>query len=196
MFVYTGSGQKESVYRKPMKAKDEMGGTTGPYGEAFGRLYEQFLPGVFQYVSYRVGDKNAAEDVTSDIFSKALTKFDRFDPRKAAFSTWIFSIARNTVIDYYRSRGRTLNFGEETDPITAASTDSTEEELSREEERQKLRQCISQLKPNEQELISLKFSSELNNREIARLTGLSESNVGVILCRAVRKLRDRFGEWQ
>jgi RNA polymerase sigma-70 factor, ECF subfamily len=187
------------VKRKPnqkMNAKENADGTNTTISDSFGRLYEQFLPRIFQYVSYRIGDRNTSEDITSDIFSKALTKFDKFDARKAAFSTWIFSIARNTLIDYYRSNSRAFKLQEDNDAETDPSPVSTEEEVSRTEEIQKLHQCILKLKPSEQELISLKFSSEFTNREIARLTGLSESNVGVILCRAVRKLRDEFGEWQ
>jgi len=65
--------------------------------ELFGHLYEQYLPRIFQYVSYRVGDRTTAEDLTSDIFNKALTNFTKYDSRKAAFSTWVFSIARNTL---------------------------------------------------------------------------------------------------
>ena len=164
--------------------------------ELFGRLYEQYLPRIFQYVSYRVGDRTTAEDLTSDIFNKALTNFTRYDSRKASFSTWIFSIARNTLIDYYRGRSREQKLQEEADLGVLPFSTSPEEEASRSEEVHKLRDCLSLLNPNEQELISLKFSSEMTNREISQITGLSESNVGTILCRAVRKLRDSFLEWQ
>ena len=164
--------------------------------ELFGRLYEQYLPRIFQYVSYRVGDRTTAEDLTSDIFNKALTSFAKYDSGKAAFSTWIFSIAHNTLIDYYRGRSRKQKLQEEAEPNLLASSISPEEELAHTEEIRKLRECFSLLKSKEQELISLKFSGEMTNREISQVTGLSESNVGTILCRALRKLRDSFLEWQ
>ena len=164
--------------------------------ELFGHLYEQYLPRIFQYVNYRVGDRTTAEDLTSDIFNKALTNFVKYDSGKAAFSTWIFSIARNALIDYYRRRSREQRLRKETESKAVAFSTSPEEEASRSEEIRKLKDCLSQLNPNEQELISLKFSSEMTNREISQVTGLSESNVGTILCRAVRKLRDEFTEWQ
>lgn len=93
-----------------MEAEDNIATSaiSGSAAEVFGRLCEQYLSKVFQYVNYRVGDRTAAEDLTSDIFSKALTNFAKYDSGKAAFSTWIFSIARNTVIDYYRGRSITL----------------------------------------------------------------------------------------
>ena len=168
----------------------------GSTAELFGNLYEQYLPRVFQYVNYRVGDVTVAEDLTSDIFNKALTSFTKYDSEKAAFSTWIFSIARNTIIDYYRRRGREKKLQGEALPKDMVFSKSTEEEASRSEEIHKLHECLGRLNPNERELISLKFSSEMTNREISRITGLSESNVGTILCRAVRKLRDEFSGWQ
>jgi len=164
--------------------------------ELFGSLYEQYLPRVFQYVNYRVGDVTIAEDLTSDIFNKALTRFATYNSGKATFSTWIFSIARNTIIDYYRRRDREKKIQEKVQPEDISFSKSVEEEASRSEEIRKLYECLARLSPNEQELISLKFSSEMTNREISRITGLSESNVGTIICRAVRKLRDEFSGWQ
>ena len=69
--------------------------------EAFAQLYDQYLPKVFRYMSYRIVDTHMAEDLTSTVFEKALTKFKTYDSEKAGFSTWIFSIARNTLIDHY-----------------------------------------------------------------------------------------------
>jgi RNA polymerase sigma-70 factor (TIGR02952 family) len=176
--------------------KDISAGISDSDADAFGRLYEEYLQMIFRYVSYRVGDRTTAEDLTSDIFSKALAGFSRFDAEKASFSTWIYSIARNTVIDYYRKRDKEQKLQSKVKTETSAIEESPEEEVSRSEEISKLKECISRLSPTEQELISLKFSGEMTNREIARLTGLSESNVGTILFRAVRKLRDEFAEWQ
>ena len=70
--------------------------------EAYAVLYEQYMPKVYRYISFRITDENMAQDLTSVVFEKALTKFSAFNPQKASFSTWIFTIARNTVIDHYR----------------------------------------------------------------------------------------------
>ena len=163
--------------------------------EEFGRLYEQYLPGVYRYVLYRVGDRENAEDLTEDIFQKALSGYARYDSRKASFSTWLFSIARNTVIDYYRRHAREAKLSREIETDIPANTGSPEDDAARTEDLGKLKECLLKLNPNEQEIISLKFSGSMTNRDIARLTGLSESNVGTILCRALRKLRDDFAGW-
>ena len=164
--------------------------------ELFGQLYEQYLPKVFQYVSYRIGNRSEVEELTSIIFEKALTKFRSYDSRKASFSTWIFSIAHHTIIDYYRRSSREQKYKAEVSSRSIEFAAPPEDEVTRLEEVQKLRECLSLLNHNEQELISLKFSGDMTNREIARITGLSESNVGTILCRAIRKLRDEFARWQ
>ena len=177
---------------------DNVQGTVGntvSSAEEFGRLYEIYLPKIYQYTRYRVSDKEAVEDLTSDTFNKALDGFKRYDSEKASFSTWIFSIARNTIIDYYRKHAKESKIRRDTEPDILFSSDSPEEKLSRSEEIARLRECIVKLNDNEQVLISLKFSSTMTNREIARITGLSESNVGTILCRAIRKLRDDFSGW-
>ena len=70
--------------------------------EAYAVLYEQYMPKVYRYISFRIRDENMAQDLTSIVFEKALTKFNAFNPQKGSFSTWIFTIARNTVIDHYR----------------------------------------------------------------------------------------------
>ena len=163
--------------------------------EEFGRLYEIYMPKIYRYTRYRISDKEVAEDLTSDVFNKALDGFKRYNSYKASFSTWIFSIARNTIIDYYRKHAKEPRIMRDTDPEISSTSDSPINELTKTEEIARLRECIVKLNENEQELISLKFSGGITNREIARITGLSESNVGTILCRAIRKLRDDFAGW-
>lgn len=162
--------------------------------ETFAELYEEYLPKVFRYVQYRVSNIELTEDLTSTVFEKALTNFSRYSKDRAKFSTWLFSIARNVVIDHYRVQGRRGTVSLEEAADISSDGLSPDEELDRKEELTKLRVSLSGLSSEEQEIISLKFGSELNNRQIARMLGLSESNVGTKLYRAVRKLRDSFQE--
>lgn len=179
-------------------AMNQMGATrqVAGAGESFAELYEEHLPKVFRYMQYRVNDIQLAEDLTSATFEKALVNFARYSRDRAAFSTWLFSIARNTVIDHYRVKAR-----EHTAPLEAAaqvsSREPSPEQLAvRKEEIGRLSLCLAGLSADEQEIVHLKFGGELNNRQIARLLGISESNVGTKLYRAVRKLRDCFKGWQ
>ncbi len=163
-------------------------------GEIFAELYEQYLPKVFRYIQYRVNSMQLTEDLTSTTFEKALVNFSRYSSDKAKFSTWIFSIARNVVIDHYRASQRKQTAPLEEASEVASKDSSPEEELFQGEELARLQGYLAQLQQDEQEIIRLKFVAELNNRQIAKMLGLSESNVGTRLYRAVRKLRDSFQE--
>ena len=162
--------------------------------DTFARLYDEYLDKVYRYIQYRVKNMQLAEDLTSTVFEKALVNFGRFSNDRASFSTWIFSIARNVVIDHYRvtSKKQTVPLEE----LTAQSSgeQSPEEQLETKDERERLNLCLAELSEEEREIVQLKFGVELNNRQIGKMLGLSESNVGTKLYRAIRKLRDSFQE--
>ena len=162
--------------------------------EIFARLYDEYLDKVYRYIQYRVNNMQLAEDLTSTVFEKALVNFDKFSNDRASFSTWIFSIARNVVIDHYRvsSKRQTIPLEELADQ--SSGEQSPEEQVERKDERERLNLCLAGLSDEEREIIQLKFGAELNNRVISKMLGLSESNVGTKLYRAVRKLRDSFQE--
>ena len=177
-------------------AAQEGKGNIAPARETFAELYEEYLPRVFRYMSYRLNDTSVAEDLTASVFEKALDKFAVYRADKASFSTWLFTIARNTVIDHYRTSSKRQTVHLDKAAEMAETKSSPEEEFSRREERQRLTVCLAVLSTQEQDIVSFKFGSELTSRRIANMIGLSESNVGTILYRAVRKLRDCFGGWQ
>ena len=164
--------------------------------EAFAMLYELFMPRVYRYISFRISDENMAQDLTSIVFEKALTKFGGFNPQKASFSTWIFTIACNTVIDHYRVYKKHEDVVTNVETKTMAQYPSPEDEVIKAENTKRLRIFLSRLNKREQEAIILKYSNGMSNREIGEILNLTETNVGSILCRTIRKLRDSFVEWQ
>jgi RNA polymerase sigma factor (sigma-70 family) len=162
--------------------------------EVFAELYDEFMPKVFRYISFKVNDQQITEDLTSTVFEKALVSFDKYSSDKGAFSTWIFSITRNTLIDYYRTNKMKIQVSLD-EAIEAPSREpSPQDEVEKKAEQECLRGCLSRLPEDDQELIRLKFAGEFSNRQIAKILGLSESNVGVRLFRAVKKLREDFNE--
>ncbi len=157
----------------------------------FAAFYDEFLPQVYRYVRYRVDDAATAEDLTATIFEKALRAWNK-RRKPGSVAPWIFRIARNTVISYYRRKGRRLQVPLD-DAEGEPSTDATPEESVLHAERRALIQdSIRTLSRREQHIIALKFSSGLTNRAIAPIVGTNEGNVAVILHRAVRKLRARM----
>ena len=148
--------------------------------------YREYLPRVYNFFRYRVGDASLSEDLTTDVFEKAWRGRARFRRDLGAFSTWLFTIARNAATDYFRRNGRDISLDavrEQADSI------SLEETAQRKQDFARLNSVLSQLPARQHELIALKYGAELTNREIARLTRLSESNVGTTLHRTVEKLR-------
>jgi RNA polymerase sigma factor (sigma-70 family) len=175
---------------KPENSVNKVARSTA---EIFAELYEQNLSKVLRYISYRVSDMDTAEDITSVVFEKALEKFNSFRVERASFTTWVLSIARNAVTDHYREIGKQQNFQQSSMRDFVTQTTSPDDEMVKAEEIHKLKSALSGLTAQEQEIIALKFGGEMTNREIAKALGLSDSNVGIIIYRTIRKLRDSFG---
>jgi RNA polymerase sigma-70 factor, ECF subfamily len=151
-------------------------------------LYAEQLPRVYNFFRYRVGDGPEAEDLTSVTFEKAWRARYRYRRDLGAFSTWLMTIARNVAIDSHR-RNRTRPHVplEEADGVSAGPT--PEEEAARRSDCARLSRLLAALPDRERELLALKYGAGLTNRAIARLTGLTASNVGTILHRTIRDLR-------
>lgn len=161
---------------------------------AFGELYDHFFARVFNYARYRCDDDLTADDLTAQIFERALTRLDQYTPQKGPFASWLFALARNVINDYWRRAQRhrwvSLDFLR-----SVASPDPDPEAwLVANQDERELLDALGGLEPRERDVLGLKFAARLTNRQIAKTTGLSESNVGVIIYRAVGKLREGLME--
>lgn len=149
----------------------------------------QFRPHIYKYLRYRGLEVEEANDVTSAVFERAFKKLASYDPERSAPNTWLFAIARNILKDYWQAAGKRHALPLEAVEEQPAFDPPPEEVVVRRETRRELIEALGSLDDRERDLIALKFSALITNREIASLTGLTESNVGVILFRAVLKLR-------
>lgn len=154
---------------------------------AFDRLYRSSRDAVYAYVAGLLRDSAAAEEVTAASFERAYRKRNRFDPRRGEPRAWLFGIARNAALDELRRRGRQAELTAE--PGDLESLD-TAEGAERGERRAAVAAALDRLEPAERELIALKFFAGLANAEIAQVLGISESNAGTKLHRAMNKLRE------
>ena len=153
------------------------------------RHYNELLPKVFRFFWFKVGDRSLSEDLAAATFEKAWKSRERFREDLGEFDGWVFGIARNVVSDHFRSQKPQENFDE---PCLASPSRQIENEVEKLDDFARLQQIVITLDSRERDLISYKYGAELTNRQIAHLTGLSESNVGVILFRAVEKLRSQW----
>ncbi len=152
-------------------------------------VYSGLLPRVYNYFRYRGIEDDVAEDLTALTFEKAWRKRESYRHDLAAFSTWVLRIAHNVAVDYFRAGAREFALA---DVDARCEQSSPEEQLVERDEVARLRKLLAQLPSREQELVALKYGSELTNRTIAQLTGLSETNVGTILHRVVNHLRKQW----
>jgi len=151
---------------------------------AFERLYRSSRDDVYAYVASLLRDAPAAEEVTAAAFERAYRKRNRFDPERGEPRAWLFGIARNAALDELRRRGRQAELAAE--PADVESFGAPEDH----ERRLAVSAALERLDPGERELIALKFFAGLANAEIAQVLGLSESNAGTKLHRAMTKLRE------
>ena len=152
-------------------------------------VFAEELPRVYNFLRYRLGNEVIAEDLTSRTFEKAWRQRHRYRRQVAKFSTWLLTIARNAAIDHRRTE-------RQHSPLEAAgdmpAAESPEEEAMTHSNFVRLSQLMAGLDDRERELLALKYGAGATNRAIADITGLSESNVGTILHRAVSALRAKW----
>ena len=160
--------------------------TTEPASERFDALYRSTASDVFAYALTLLRDRAAAEDVTAAAFERAYRRQATFDPARGSQRAWLFGIARNAALDELRRRKRTATM--ETEPV--ADAPGPDDEAERALRRAALRVALASLAPRDRELIALKFHAGLDNAEIAAVIGVSPSNAGTLLHRAMTKLRE------
>jgi RNA polymerase sigma-70 factor, ECF subfamily len=152
----------------------------------FEALYRAARDDVFAYVATLLRDRGAAEDVTAQAFERAFRKSKSYDARRGSERAWLFGIARNAALDELRKRKRTAQLATEPE----AAEQQPDEEMDRALRRAAVRTAVAALDPRERELIALKFHAGLDNAEIAAILGVSVSNAGTKLHRALTKLRE------
>ena len=156
----------------------------------FEQVYNAYFKRVYAYIRARITDEAQADDIACDVWQKVFEKQSSFDENKGNIEQWLFTIARNQVNSHFRLY-YIKNFFSMTDKEEVFSSKEKQplDKLDEEEDLKQLSSALEALNQKERDLISLKFFSSLNNREIAKITSLSESNVGTIINRAVNKIK-------
>ncbi len=158
-------------------------------GVAFGELYDKYAPKVYRYVFLKLnGKKSDAEDLTHEVFLSAWKNMENFDDRGVPFMSYLYKVARNAVIDHWRTVRPTYDIetiAEErfsVDPDIAGKIDFDSDMIA-------VKECLSKLEPVYQDVLIMKFIEDFSNREVARALEKSEGAVRVIQHRALKQLR-------
>lgn len=149
----------------------------------FSKLFNEHIDAVYRFAYWRVTDEALAEDIASTVFTKAWEKRDSFDNKNA--KAWLFTIARNTIIDGYRKKSEE-RLPEE---FEGYSEDTTAEDLDKASEAELLAVALKTLPQDLREVVQWRFIERATVAETALHTGLSEANVRVVQFRALKKLR-------
>jgi len=159
--------------------------------ESFGIIYDYYFPKIYAFVAAKTSNRDDAEDLTGEIFMKALENLHHFEWRGIPFGAWLFRIARNTINDYYRdsAKNRTGDLEKIADLKQDEANNSPDRQAGQNELAAKVREVLSTLPERELNVIQLKFFSGMSNREIVDITGLSESHIAVIIYRTLRKIK-------
>ena len=161
--------------------------------EAFSRIYDIFIDPIYRYVYYRVNSADA-EDLVETVFLKVWENIRQYKPKKKSFSAWVFRIAHNLVVDYYRA-AKDRNF-EELD-MQIADQDRQHNPIKTVQnilDNQTLKIALRKLKKPYRDLVVYKFINELSNREIAEILGKSEGSLRILQFRALKALKKELAD--
>lgn len=157
----------------------------------FHSFYDEYYRKIYNYIYFKMGEPNGAEDLTCGIMEKILDNIHKYNEATSSLNTWIFTIARNQMIDYYRSKKRNETFFREDEELQLRDhvTASPDENVIEQERQQQISDLLRQLPETEREVLILKFWSGLKNIEIAEQLGMNSSNVNVMVFRSLKKLK-------
>ncbi len=156
--------------------------------EAFGVLYDHYLPQIYRFILFKVGAKAEAEDLTHEVFLSAWRTLPNYRMKGHPLSSWLYQIARNAVIDFYRTAKHHVQI-EMVSEDALQPIASGQEALNMTLDMEQVQKCIAQLRPDYQDLIIMRFIEELPTAEIASVLGKSEGAVRLMQHRALNDLK-------
>lgn len=158
--------------------------------EKFGLLYDSYAKKIYDFIYYRMLHKEIAQDLTSQTFLKAIGGIGSFDPDKGQFSSWLYQIARNSVIDHYRARRSEIDIESVWD---LSSDENPQISAVNQELMEKLKKYLSALKPEHRQIIIMRVWDGMSYREISQVLGKSEESCKMMFSRVIGKIREEKG---
>ena len=157
-----------------------------------GALYERFRLSIFRYLYYRLGDQQTAEDLTSEVFLRMIRSLHGINPHSVSFQAWLFQIARNLAIDYYRKMSIRNHIQLDENLVTRDEDIDTSLEKNLTSER--LRRALSRLNPDQRDVIVLRFVADMPINQVAQTLHKSEDSIKGLQRRGLSTLREILAE--
>lgn len=155
--------------------------------EALGKLYDAYFDRIYSFIYYRTSHEQTAEDLTEEVFIKALRALPSLKGGLPKLNGWLFQIARNTVIDHYRKSNPVVGIEEAENTVVYET--SIVDAVQVQTDQRAILSALTALPAEQQQVIKLRFLEEFEISEIATMLGKSEGNIRIIQYRALTKLR-------
>lgn len=156
--------------------------------ECFGQLYDHYITPIYRFVLVKVNSKAEAEDLTHEVFLSAWQNIKGYKHKGFPFSSWLYQIARNKVIDHYRTKKIHTSF-DSLDEDILKIVGVAEEKMDKMLNLEKVKEAIAKLSPEQQDVVIMKFVEDLSNEEIAQALKKSEGAVRLLQHRAINNLK-------
>ncbi len=156
---------------------------------AFGLLYDKYQPNIFRFIFLKVSRREEAEDLTHQVFLNAWQNIEAFEDQGLPLSSWLYKIARNKVIDYYRTKKSIASIENVPEDYFETSQDGGMEQIGNKIETEGIYKALKKLSAEYQEIIIMRFVEELSPREISKITGKKSGAIRVLQFRALRRLK-------
>ena len=155
--------------------------------EAFGLLYDYYQPQIYRFVYLKVGHREEAEDLTHQVFLKSWNSINNYTFQNFPFSSWLYRVARNQVIDYYRTKKNNISI--EFESIIELSMENPTTDIDNNFEINQIRKAITRLNSDQQNVIVLRFIEDFSIKETAFAMDKTETAVKLLQHRAVKNLK-------
>lgn len=160
--------------------------------DAFGTLYEKYIDQIYNYIYFRTSNVKDAEDICSRVFMRALHHIERYEDRGYPFSAWLYRIAHNLVVNWYRDRERSDEISLDDQYPPPKMDGDVEDRIEKENETEILLAVIQELPEDRKELLILKHVEGMTNTEIGKIMDRTEGAVKALYHRTLESLRDDY----
>jgi RNA polymerase sigma-70 factor, ECF subfamily len=160
--------------------------------EAFGEIYERYLTKIYNYIYYRTGNHQDAEDLTAKVFYRALSHIEKYVDKGVPFQAWLYRIAHNLVANFHRDKGRRKIIPLDDYIAHTLRSDAPDKQAEISEQKEGLMDAIRHLPAERQQLIILKFLEQKSNAEIGKIMERTEGAIKSLYHRTLLSLRDEL----
>lgn len=160
--------------------------------EAFGEIYERYLTKIYNYIYYRTGNQQDAEDLTAKVFYRALSHIENYVDKGVPFQAWLYRIAHNLVANFHRDKGRRKIIALDDYVAYTLQSDAPDKKVESSEQKDQLMDAIRRLPADRQQLIILKFIEQKSNADIGTIMNRTEGAVKSLYHRTLLSLRDEL----